>query len=395
MRKLLVRLKLNKVQLMLLEFIKMFKQYIEVLNQENSPPNTIHVRLKRCKVICEQCNTKMYIHGFDRQRKVLIDKSCWIVYRPLRYICPKCKKTKTINPPFVKSRARIAENCKTQIINELRLKVSINEVARTYGISSTTVTRLMRIYTNTPNWDKLVDNPKLGIDEHSFRGYDMVISVRELTTQTQLGFIYPDRKETLKEFLRNLPIKDKIKEVSVDLKSSYINSVIEELPKAKIVLDHFHVIQDSNRELLKAIDVESFVSKSKLPRKIFYKGIEHLKEKEREKLKKVLREHPYIVPYYVLKEIIRKVYKANSREEAERILEVGINYGRKIDDKDLNRWVDKLVKYKEYILNYFESRTTNAQLEGNNLIVKLLKRISFGFRNPYNYIQRLSIAFSV
>jgi len=47
----------------------------------------------------------------------------------------------------------------------------------------------------------------------------MVISVRELTTHTQLGFIYPDRKETLKEFLGNLPVKDKIKEVTIDMKS--------------------------------------------------------------------------------------------------------------------------------------------------------------------------------
>ncbi|MGC8972432.1 MAG: transposase [bacterium] len=61
-------------------------------------------------------------------------------------------------------------------------------------------------------------------------------------------------------------------------------------------------------------------------------------------------------------------------------------------DTKLNGWIDRLIKYEEYILNYFESQTTNAQLEGNNLLVKLLKRISFGFRNPLNYTQRLSIA---
>jgi transposase len=96
----------------------------------------------------------------------------------------------------------------------------------------------------------------------------------------------------------------------------------------------------------------------------------------------------------VIKELIRKVYKARDRWEAKRILDAGINYGRKIGDTDLNKWIDRLIKYEEYILNYFESRTTNAQLEGNNLLVKLLKRISFGFRNPLNYTQRLSVAFN-
>ena len=165
-------------------------------------------------------------------------------------------------------------------------------MAKRYGISHTTVTKLLKSYNTKIDWEEFEGNLKLGIDEHSFRGYEMIISVRELTTHSQLGFIYPDRKEKLKEFLRNLPIKDKIKEVSVDMKSSYINSVREELPYARIVLDHFHVIQDANREVLRAIEVENFVSKGKLPRKIFYKGIEHLKDKEKEKLKKVLKEHP-------------------------------------------------------------------------------------------------------
>jgi transposase len=71
-----------------------------------------------------------------------------------------------------------------------------------------------------------------------------------------------------------------------------------------------------------------------------------------------------------------------------------ILYGRKVKDVDLDKWIDRLTKYKEYILNYFDNHTTNAQLEGSNLVVKLIKRISFGFRNPTNYIQRLNVAFS-
>jgi len=66
----------------------------------------------------------MYFHGLARQRKVLIGESSWIVYRPLRYICPRCRRTKTINIPSVKPKARITEECKEQIIKfegDLRL----------------------------------------------------------------------------------------------------------------------------------------------------------------------------------------------------------------------------------------------------------------------------------
>jgi hypothetical protein len=51
----------------------------------------------------------MRFHCLGRKRKVLAGEGSWIIYRPLKYICPKCKKTITINPPFVKPRARITE----------------------------------------------------------------------------------------------------------------------------------------------------------------------------------------------------------------------------------------------------------------------------------------------
>ncbi|MBP8637871.1 MAG: ISL3 family transposase [Dictyoglomi bacterium] len=379
------------------QILEYFKENLDILDEENEAPtqdNVIKVTLRRKEVICKDCGVKMQSHGLGRERNVLLGEGYRITYHPLRYICPKCRKTYTLNPPFVGFKARIAESCKEEIIKSLRCRVSINEVAKKYGISHTTVTRILRSYKNRIDWENLGDELKLGIDEHSFRGYDMVISVRELTTHTQLGFIYPDRKETLKEFLMNLPVKDKIKEVTVDMKSSYINSVKEELPKAKIVLDHFHVIQDANREISKAIEIEASVSRSKIPRRVFFKDAEKLKDKEKEKLRKILREHPYLSPYYVIKELIRKAYKAKDKGRAREILELAIAYGRKTGDTDIERWTDRLVKYEEYILNYFDSRATNAQLEGSNLVVKLIKRISFGFRNPQNYIQRLSIAFS-
>lgn len=373
-----------------------FKHNIEVLhkNKTSSPNNTVEIRLKRKEVICKHCGAVMRPHGLGREKRVTAGEDFYLSYYPLRYICPKCKKTITINPPFIEPRARITEECKEEIIKALKYRVSINEVAKRFKVSHTTVSKLLKSYKSNRNWENLGEELRLGIDEHSFRGYDTVVSIRELSSHTQLGFLYPDRKYNLKEFLRNLPVKDKVKEVSVDMKTSYINSVREELPNAKIVLDHFHIIHDANREISMAIETEAYISKMKLPRKIFFKNIENLKDDEKKKLIKTLREHPYLKPFYAVKELIRKVYRSRDKEEARKTLEMTILYGRKVKDVDLDKWIDRLTKYKEYILNYFDNHTTNAQLEGSNLVVKLIKRISFGFRNPTNYIQRLNVAFS-
>jgi len=39
------------------------------------------------------------------------------------------------------------------------------------------------------------------------------------------------------------------------------------------------------------------------------------------------------------------------------------------------------------ILNHFISKNSNGKVEGYNVVVKLLKRISFGMRNPKAYCQ--------
>ena len=48
-----------------------------------------------------------------------------------------------------------------------------------------------------------------------------------------------------------------------------------------------------------------------------------------------------------------------------------------------------LLKWKEEILNYFQSGLTNARLEGFNCKASLLKRRVYGYRNSNNYLLQL------
>ncbi|MBI3626575.1 transposase, partial [Candidatus Uhrbacteria bacterium] len=41
----------------------------------------------------------------------------------------------------------------------------------------------------------------------------------------------------------------------------------------------------------------------------------------------------------------------------------------------------------------FNNRSTNAFTEGVHTKIKLMKRVSFGFRNVFNYISKMTLAF--
>jgi len=52
-----------------------------------------------------------------------------------------------------------------------------------------------------------------------------------------------------------------------------------------------------------------------------------------------------------------------------------------------------LKKWKVPILNYFKYRTTNGFTEGCHTKIKMIKRVSYGFKNIDNYIAKITLAF--
>jgi transposase len=56
-------------------------------------------------------------------------------------------------------------------------------------------------------------------------------------------------------------------------------------------------------------------------------------------------------------------------------------------------WGRTLKRWKVYLLNYFEHRTTNAYTEGVHTKMKLLKRASYGLRNIEVYVKKMLLGF--
>ncbi|MEG1821270.1 MAG: transposase, partial [Malacoplasma sp.] len=53
--------------------------------------------------------------------------------------------------------------------------------------------------------------------------------------------------------------------------------------------------------------------------------------------------------------------------------------------------LNTLKEYKEYIHNTIDSNLTNGKMEGNNNLIKVIKRIAFGFRSFRRFKARIMI----
>ncbi|OJI07321.1 hypothetical protein BK004_01140 [bacterium CG10_46_32] len=234
----------------------------------------------------------------------------------------------------------------------------------------------------------------MGIDEHSFSGRDLVITITDITHHRLLAILPNDRKATLEHFLETMPntAKKRITAICIDMNSGYLDAARNSLSDAPVVIDKFHVIQYFNIQLEQLRQLYT-TSRYPLPKKLLERSKEDLGREDQRRLDVMFRAYPVIEDMWRLKEWFRALYRLTSMAQARRRYDAvlaGLSHETRprwqVVHRTLKRW-------QEHILNYFDHRITNAYTEGVHTRIKLLKRISYDFRNKQNYIAKMTLAF--
>jgi transposase len=363
----------------------------------------IKIRLKKKHCKCPRCGKRFRrLHQQGKERRIrhqLWGKTTiYLIGRKNRWECSKCKKPFTEVWPGLKKWSRKTEAAEYQILTLLKGK-SFRQLSEEDGVSDHEARYLLAKVDTTPAWQEEAkqENIRLGLDEHSFRGRNLVITVTNLSQRRLKAILPDDRQMSIKMWLKAIPeeIKPKIKEVCIDMKELFAAAIRQELPLADIVLDHFHVIQDANQRLDDARRLEQEMQRRKHigKRWWFLMARERLGAEHRLKLDQLLEQYDSLKEFYYYKEQLRKLYKSKNREDATVLISRIILNMECSNDAAINQWGRTLKHWRTYILNYFNHKTTNAFTEGAHNKIKMIKRMSFGFRNVQTYIRKMMIAF--
>ena len=350
---------------------------------------------------CPHCgSSRLYGHGKCESREILHTwsngKKVYLEFHRRRWKCRHCKHTFTEGKELVRSRSRLTRPAEAEALWQLKDR-NFSQVTRELGVGYGTLRRLLEREIDEEAMGFMQDDNEiyLGIDEHSFRHQELVHTVTEVKQRKVVGILRDDRIATLKKFLTNIPA-DKVKEVCIDMKESLRKAAETVFPLARVVVDPFHVIADSNRRMDEARRIEQDVHRKRqvqIPKKIFLVGREKLTEEKRQKVDTLLERYPALKGFYWAKEKIRELYRQPSRGEATKLLENIIFNLKSADDGELTRWGNTLKRWREPILNHFDNHTTNGFTEGCNTKIKMLKRISYGLRNVDVYWRKMLLGF--
>jgi transposase len=361
----------------------------------------IHIEMPVREQTCPCCKTKT-TKIKDYRMQLVKDvpirfKTTYLYYRKRRYECRNCGKTFYEKVSFLPKRGRKTTRVTEFIVEELRHKQSMKDIAKRANVSTNTVARVLPPLAVHAKYLPEV----LCIDE--FKGntgyYKYQVSILDGKTHKPIDIIECRYKHYLFDYFKRFTLEQrkKVKYVVTDLWETYKDLAITYFPNAKVVADRFHFVRY-------AVDVVDTVRKqvqSKLPRKerkyfkqsrkLLLSKYENLTtDKQREDLK-------YILINY--SEDLRRAYN-----EKEYLLDIVHHDNPDIAIREFNKWIVRnsdshIPSLKKCSKTYFHWVTeirnalavpyTNGPMEGYNNKIKTLKRIAFGFRNFTNFKARI------
>ena len=271
--------------------------------------------------------------------------------------------------------------------------MTIQDVAQVFGLSWSSVKRIDKDDLER-NYQKprLKEVEQIAIDEFAVRkGHNYMTVVLDLDKMQVLYVAEGRASEVLKKFWKRVRSSGaKIKAVAMDMWPAYIMSVIENLPKAKIVFDRFHIVKNMN-EALSDIRREIYRDETEYNNKQLLKGTRWLllknqenlnsDKQEKKRLEEALKINELLAAAYYLKEELGLLWQQESKEDAKKFLGKWVSKVYATGLFRLRKFADMLLSHRSGIFNWFDFPISTSPLEGINNKIKVLKRRAYGYRD--------------
>ncbi|MGK7949861.1 MAG: ISL3 family transposase [Xenococcaceae cyanobacterium] len=367
---------------------------------------------------CRKCGRSItHFHGYDHAIRLrhlpIFEQPVYVEFRPKRYQCPDCqgKPTTTQRLSWHKLRSPNTKPYERWLLKFL-VNSTIVDVAKKLDTSEERITGVLerRIATEV-NWSKLQRIEILGIDEIALkkghRDYVVLVTtpVMNKAQGVEILAVLPNRKkETVVKFFASIPLKLRktIERVCTDMYLGFVNAAREQLPRAHIIIDRFHVAQAYRNCADKVRKQELKLLKEQLSEKEyeqikgamwpFRKSLEFLKDEEWDLLQRLFTYSPKMKEAYILREELTEIFERKyTRATAKRAIRAWCKRVRQSQISQFESFLGTIETWLEPITNYFLERLTSGFVEGFNNRVKVLKRRCYGLFDVDHLFQRLTL----
>lgn len=357
---------------------------------------TFHIRQEAASLRCPACGSADLVRRGEVPRTFrslpIGSKPTFITLRVPRVECRCCGVVRQVEIGFADPRRSYTRAFERHVL-ELGRRMTVRDVATLAGVGWDLVKDVLK-----RNLAKRFAKPKLkhltriAIDEFAVaRGHRYMTVVLDLVGGAVVFVGDGKAGSALAPFWKRLRSSGaKIKAVAMDLSAAYRRAVRENLPKAVIVFDRFHVAKlfndkltqlrrDLHREATGALEKKVL----KGTRWLILKDPANLDEEKDEKrrLKEALELNQPLALAYYMKEELRWFWNQPGKRFATRFLDGWLKRAQASGIKTLQQMAKTLALCRGGLLSYYDAMITSGPLEGTNNKIKTLKRSAYGFRD--------------
>lgn len=366
--------------------------------ESNENKVDIHFTLTRKTQICPRCNNLTdKIHDYRLQ--IIKDlpiqgKDTYLHYKKRRYICDCCNKKFYEKLHIVPKFHRITNRVALFSLKRLKSRISIKDVANELNVSSSSIIRWLN-FTNISKPSKLPT--VLSIDEFKGNsGGEKFQCVLTDAKNRKVIDILPSRKQDdLFGYFTSFDNRDSVKYVVMDMSKSFKEVALKCFPKAKIIIDRFHVsrqamwaFENTRKKVQKSLhpNLRKYFKRS---RKLLTMRMDKLGSDDKLAVERMLSYSTELTNAYILKEYFYNFMDSQDKEQAIEKLKWFRLQATYIDIAEYKPVMTMLRNWEDYILNSFEYKYSNGYTEGTNNSIKVIKRVGFGYRNFDNFRKRI------
>ena len=364
---------------------------------------------------CNHCQGKQIKYDFQKPSKIpfleVAGFPSLIRLKKQRFQCKNCRKVTVSETSLVQKNCQISEPLRQKVAQALVNRQALTHIAQDLAISTSTVHRKLKEFTFKEDFSRLPEI--LSIDEFSYQKGKLAFIAQDFETKKIITILENRTQITIRNhfFRYSKEARNSVKVVTVDMSGSYIPMIPKLFPKAKIVIDRFHIVQHMSRALnhTRIQLMTQFDKKSLEYRALKYYWKSVLKDSRKLSLnsfrsrtfgetltpKECLTEIFHLVPelkgYYDLYQLLLFHLQEKNADYFFDLIEEALPHLNQTFKTALRT----ILHHKQHVINAIELPYSNAKLEATNKLIKDIKRNAFGFRNFDNFKKRIFIALNM
>ncbi len=368
---------------------------------------------------CAGCGTRAVGHG--RTRTAVRDlpiagRPTVLVFARRRWRCPDgdCAITTwSEHTAAIPARASMTERARHRLAEMVNVDgASIAAAAAEFGVGWHTANRAVADYTDPAVCDRGRVEGVTAIGVHEKRFLNATVEHRTIfTTQIVdldrhrlLDVIQGRSREVLGDWLADRPSDwlAGIALATLDPAAGYRRALVDHLPNATVVVDHFHAIKLANaaiddvcRRVQQATTGHRGRKHDPLyrARRVFLTGFDRLSDDRIDWMMAMLAAGDpdgEVGAAVVAKELLREVYAAVDEAHARRRLTVFFQHCADADVPELVRLASTIDRWHNEVLAYHRTGgASNGRVENTHMLAEKIRRNAHGFTNHDNYRRRL------